>query len=121
MCARTQVVRRAHTRKLGAHKCSLQKCFSHISYTSFPFQMSSGEMLHNRNFLHTQTLKNEREHWSLYVSSPQRFETRGPLADFVSRSRTTTANCVMENCPGNNIYQRIRHSRLYLSSSYINM
>jgi len=29
-----------------------------ISYTSFQIQISTGEMFHRRNFMHTQTLKN---------------------------------------------------------------
>jgi len=30
-------------------------CFAHISYTSFQIQMSSGKMLHKRNFMRAQT------------------------------------------------------------------
>src|SRR6218665_3871881 len=33
-------------------------------YTSFQIQTSSGKMMHKGNFMHTQTLKNYREHWS---------------------------------------------------------
>ena len=58
-CAHTQVVRRAHTRKLGAHiNIPSRNVFAHISYTSVQIQMSSGKMLHKRNFMRTQTLKN---------------------------------------------------------------
>jgi len=31
--------------------------FAHILYTSFQHLMNSGKMLHNGNFMHTQTLK----------------------------------------------------------------
>jgi len=54
-----QVVRLAHTRKPRTHIMFLPKMyFAHISYMSFQIQMSSGKMLHNRNFMCTQTLKN---------------------------------------------------------------
>jgi len=36
--------------------------FAHISYTSFQIQTSSGKILHRRNFMRTQTLKNQMEH-----------------------------------------------------------
>jgi len=32
--------------------------FAHISYTSFQIQMSSGKMLHKRNFMRTLTVQN---------------------------------------------------------------
>ena len=58
--ARTQVVRRARTRKLGAHINILSKnVFAHISYMSFRIQMSSGKMLQKRNFMRTLALKIE--------------------------------------------------------------
>jgi len=49
----------AHEKTWSAHKCFFQKSSSHIiiSYTSFQIQISSGKMLHKRNFLRTQTLK----------------------------------------------------------------
>ena len=52
-CART------HTgQKMGAHKKTLPKMFLHIiSYTSFHIQIKSGKMLHTRNCMCTQTLK----------------------------------------------------------------
>ena len=62
--SRTQAVRQAHTRKLGAHiNVPSKNVFAHISYTSFQIHMMSvGKMWHEGNFMHTQTLKNYREH-----------------------------------------------------------
>src|SRR6218665_1960014 len=58
-CACAQVMRREHTRKLGAHiNASSKNVFAHISYTSFYVQIYSGIMLHKRDFMRTQTLKN---------------------------------------------------------------
>jgi len=51
----------AHKKTWSTHKYSFQKCFAPISYTSFQIQTSSGEMLHKRNVMHTQTLENYRE------------------------------------------------------------
>jgi len=51
-CACTQVMRRAHT------NFSSKDAFAHIYFTSFHIQMNSGQMLHKRNFMCTQTLKN---------------------------------------------------------------
>jgi len=56
---RTLVVRRAHTRKLGEHiNVPSKNGFAHILYTSVQIQISSGKMLHKRNFMRTQTLEN---------------------------------------------------------------
>src|SRR6218665_1025861 len=56
--SRARVVRRAHTRKLGAHiNVPTKNVFANISYTSFQVQMSSGKMLHKINFMCTQILK----------------------------------------------------------------
>ena len=64
MC-HTQAERWAHTRKLGACKNVPSKnVFAHISYTSFQIQTSPGKLLHKRNVMCTQTLKNLREHCS---------------------------------------------------------
>ena len=58
-CARAQVTKRAHTRKLGAHiNVSSKICFAYISYTSFHIQINSDEMWHKRNLMRTQTLIN---------------------------------------------------------------
>jgi|SRR6218665_75875 len=58
-CARTRVMRRAHTRKLGAHlNVSSKILFARFSYSSFQIQMSSGKMLHQRNIMRTQPLTN---------------------------------------------------------------
>ena len=58
VCARTQVVRWAHTRKLGAHtNFPLKTVSTHASYMSFYIQMSAGKMLHTGNFVRTQSLK----------------------------------------------------------------
>jgi len=57
--ARTQVARRAHTRKHLAHiNIPSNNVFAPTSYTSFQIQMSPGKMLHKINFVCTQTLKN---------------------------------------------------------------
>ena len=58
--AHKQVVRRAHTRKPGAHiNVPSKSVFAHIiSCTTLQIQMSSCKMLHKRNFIRTQTLKN---------------------------------------------------------------
>jgi len=49
---------RAHTRKLGVHiNIPSRNVFTPISYMSFQIQISSGKMLHKRNFMCTQTLK----------------------------------------------------------------
>ena len=50
----------AHKETWSAHKCSFQKCFAHISYMSSQIQMSSGKVLHNRNFM--RRLKKIRGH-----------------------------------------------------------
>jgi len=43
LCVRTQVMRRVHTRKLGAHvRVSSKNMFAHISYTSFCILINSG-------------------------------------------------------------------------------
>jgi len=50
LCACTQVMIRAHTRKLGTHRNVPSKnVFAHISYTPLQIQMNSGKMLHKRN------------------------------------------------------------------------
>ena len=55
----TQVMGRAHTRKLGAHiNVSSTDVFAHISVTSFHMQINSGKMLRKRNFMRTETIKN---------------------------------------------------------------
>src|SRR6218665_3302617 len=52
VCARAQVLRRSHTRKLGAHiNVPSSNVFAHISYISFQIQMSLGKMSHKRNFI----------------------------------------------------------------------
>jgi len=57
LCAHTGRVTSAR-KKLGAHiNVPFKSDFAH-SYTSLLIQMSSGEMLHNRNFKRTQTFKN---------------------------------------------------------------
>jgi len=59
--ARTQVMRRAHARKLGAHRNGyyfLKYVFAHSFYISFHIQINSGKILHSRNFMRTQILKN---------------------------------------------------------------
>ena len=59
VCVRTHVVRQVHTIEHEAHiNVPSKNVFAHISYTSFQIQMSSGKMLHKRNFMHIQTLKN---------------------------------------------------------------
>ena len=58
VCTCAQVLRLVHTRKLGAHiNVPSKNAFAHISYMSFQIQMSSGKVLHKRNFMCTQTLK----------------------------------------------------------------
>ena len=56
-CARTQVVRRAQTSKLGAHiNVPSKNVFcAYFSYMSFQFWLNSGKMLHKRNLMCTQT------------------------------------------------------------------
>ena len=64
LCARTGREKSAHKKTWSAHKFVLRKFFfTHISKTSFQIQMHSGKMLHKRNFMHTQYLKNYRKHW----------------------------------------------------------
>ena len=47
------------TRKLGAHiNVPSKNLFAHISYMVFQIHMILGKMLHKRNFMRTQTLKN---------------------------------------------------------------
>src|SRR6218665_4047291 len=48
-------MRRAHTRKLGAHiNVSSKNISAHISYMLIRFRMSIGKLLHKRNFyVHT--------------------------------------------------------------------
>jgi len=49
----------AQNKTWSTHKCLLKKFFFHIyHYTSFQIQMSSHKMLHKRNFMRTQTLRN---------------------------------------------------------------
>jgi len=57
MCVRVHTGREtsAHKKTWSAHKWSLQNCVLH---TLFHIQKSSGYMLHKRNFMRTQTLKN---------------------------------------------------------------
>src|SRR6218665_4174578 len=63
MCARIQVMRRAHTRKLGAHiNFPSRNVSAHISYTLFQIQMSSCKMLQKKIFMRTQ-----RKHWILHT------------------------------------------------------
>src|SRR6218665_841534 len=38
----------------STRKCFIQKLFAHISYMTIQIQMSSGKILHKRNFMHTQ-------------------------------------------------------------------
>ena len=53
----------AHTRKLGTHiNIPSKNVFARISYMSFQIQMSPCRVLHKRNLMRTQTLKNYREH-----------------------------------------------------------
>jgi len=59
VCTCTQVIRLAHTRKLGALiNVSSKNDLAYISYTSFHIPVNSGKMLHKRNFMHTETLQN---------------------------------------------------------------
>src|SRR6218665_1030732 len=39
VCARTHVMRRAHTRKFGVHKVSSKNDFAHISYTNYTYRI----------------------------------------------------------------------------------
>ena len=57
MCAHAGRETSPHKKTWSAHKCSLRKYFALISYTSFQIQMSSAKMLHKRNYMCTQTLK----------------------------------------------------------------
>ena len=58
VCVRTQVVRQAHARKLGAHiNVPFKNGFPHILYMPVQIQINSGKMLHKRNFMCTHTLK----------------------------------------------------------------
>src|SRR6218665_173056 len=58
-CARWQTGHETSTYKKtwSAHKCFFQSVFAQISCTSFHIQINSGQMLHKRNFLCTQTSK----------------------------------------------------------------
>jgi len=65
VCAHTGRETSAHKKTWSAHKCAHinvkghPKMFSaYISYMSFQIQLSSGKMLHKRNFMHMETLKN---------------------------------------------------------------
>jgi len=52
-------MRRERTRKLGAHiNISFKSGIAHISYTSFHVQINSGKIMHKRNVMHTEILKN---------------------------------------------------------------
>src|SRR6218665_836698 len=51
----------AHKKTWSTHKCLFKKCVC----TSFQIQV----LLHRRNFMRTQTLKNQREHWPLPLGS----------------------------------------------------
>src|SRR6218665_2474462 len=65
-------LRRAHTRKRGLQiNVPSRNAFAHISYTSLQMQMSLDKMLHTRNFMRTQTLKNWREHCHTQLPSTQ--------------------------------------------------
>src|SRR6218665_268441 len=78
LCACTQIMRRAHTRKLGEHTMLPPKmCFAHTSkaYTSFQIQMSSCKMLHKRNYMRTQTLKIRGNIGHVSTSFLVRFQT----------------------------------------------
>src|SRR6218665_1291611 len=63
LCARTQVKRRAHARKFGAHiKFPPKNVLAHSSYTSFKIQISSGKMLNvaqKKFYAHTDFAKLE--------------------------------------------------------------
>jgi len=51
---------RARTSRIktwSAHYYFFQKCFTHISYTSFQIQIIPGKMMHKSNLMRTQTLK----------------------------------------------------------------
>ena len=51
-----------HKKTLSAHISSLQKCFCSYFIHVIPNSMGSCKMLHKRNFMCTQTVKNQREH-----------------------------------------------------------
>ena len=55
LCCYTSRETSAHKKTWSTHKCSLQKCCAHVSYTSFQIQMTSDTMLHKRNFSWKQT------------------------------------------------------------------
>src|SRR6218665_879372 len=58
-CTHTGHETSAHKKTWSAHKCSLQRCFAHTSYTSFQIQMNSGKMLQKIFFMHTDFKKLE--------------------------------------------------------------
>lgn len=44
-----------HKNTWSAHNVHSKNASAHTSYTAFQTQMSHGKMLHERNFMHTQT------------------------------------------------------------------
>ena len=87
-CVHVHTVHRmsAHKKTWSTHKFSFKICFLHIFHTRlFQIQMSAGKMLHTKNVVCTQALKNQREHWSsLYQTSDF-----GSLVKTVAHANTT--------------------------------
>src|SRR6218665_58610 len=89
---------------------------AYISYTSFQIQISTGEMLHRRNFMPTQTLKNWREDWRQVLLGRHDEVIKGQPAHHLPSIWHLICNCMGCTCKlaDSGFTLLPRHSRPFL-------